>query len=219
MRVDPRRPTSEVYDVIEVDEIAARFRRRADAFDTTVAGVPPGRWADPSPCAEWTARDVVGHVVDMHQAVLRPVGRALSPAPSVGEDPLAAFRAARADVEAMLADHDVAERVVDTPMGRSTAAAHVDGVVSQDMVLHRWDLARATGQDDTIDPDEVARLWPEVSTMPEAMRTPGAFGPGIVVFGPQVLVPADASLQDRLLGAIGRDPGFTPRSEGLRGHR
>lgn len=194
----------------EADDIAERFRRRADAFGATAAGVAPDRWDDPSPCAEWTARDVVGHVVDMHQAVLRPVGRALSPAPSVVEDPVGAFRAARADVEAMLADPAVADQVVDTPMGTSTAAAHVDGVVSADMVLHRWDLARATGQDDTIDPDEVARMWPEVSTMPEVMRTPGAFGPGIVVFGPEVAVPADAPLQDRLLGAIGRDPGFAP---------
>ncbi|MGD9989527.1 TIGR03086 family metal-binding protein [Pseudonocardia sp.] len=194
-----------------LDGIVARFRRRAEAFGATVAAVSPDRWADPSPCAEWTARDVVGHVVDMHQAVLKPVGRALSPAPSVDDDPLAAFLAARADVESMLADPEVAGRPVDTPMGRATAAGHVDAVVSTDMVLHRWDLARATGQDDTIDPAEVERLWPTMSTMPEMMRTPEAFGPGIVVFGPVVPVPGDAPLQDRLLGAAGRDPHFTPR--------
>ena len=40
----------------------------------------------------------------------------------------------------------------------------------------------------------------------EKYRTPGAFGEGIEVYGPEVPVPADAPLQDRLLGLIGRQP-------------
>jgi hypothetical protein len=43
----------------------------------------------------------------------------------------------------------------------------------------------------------------------ERNRTPGAFGPGIEVFGPAMPVPADAALQDRLLGLIGRDPNWS----------
>ncbi|GAY11820.1 TIGR03086 family metal-binding protein [Pseudonocardia sp. N23] len=196
-----------------VDDLAGkapRFRRCADAFGAKVAAVPPERWADPSPCVEWTARDVVGHVVNLHQAALVPVGRALSPAPTVEEDPFEAIRAARADVEAVLADPAVAGRLVDTPVGVMPAATHVDRVVSVEMVLHGWDLARATGQDDEIDPAEVERLWPRMSTMSEELRTPGTLGPRIVVFGPEVPVPADAPLQDRLLGAIGRDPHQKP---------
>jgi hypothetical protein len=60
-----------------------------------------------------------------------------------------------------------------------------------------------------MDPDEVANYWSGMSSMPaeqlEMLRTPEAFGPGIVVFGPEVKVPEDAPLQDRLLGLIGRD--------------
>ena len=91
-------------------------------------------------------------------------------------------------------------------MGRMSIAEHIDGVVSADLVLHRWDLARAAGLDDTIDPDEVARMWPGIEQIPDEMRIPDHFGPGVVVFGPEVPVPADAPLQDRLLGKIGRDP-------------
>jgi hypothetical protein len=61
-----------------------------------------------------------------------------------------------------------------------------------------------------MDPDDVARLWAATSAIPaelmETYRTPGAFGPGVEVFGPEVAVPEDAPLQDRLLGLIGRNP-------------
>ncbi|RBQ18557.1 TIGR03086 family protein [Spongiactinospora rosea] len=193
-------------------EIADRYRRRADAFARTIDGVRPEQWADPSPCADWDARDVVRHIIDMHAVMLAPLGRTLSPAPGVDTDPAAAFRAARADVEAILDDPAVAAAKCDTPAGRVSAEDHVDRVVSDDLPLHGWDLARATGQDDTIDPVDVERLWAGTSSLPaellEQFRTPGAFGPGVVVFGPEVKVPADAPVQDRLLGMIGRDPAW-----------
>jgi hypothetical protein len=57
-------------------------------------------------------------------------------------------------------------------------------------------------------------MWAAMSAIPaellEQFRTPGAFGPGVEVFGPEVTVPADAPLQDRLLGLIGRDPAWAP---------
>lgn len=190
-----------------MSEIADRYRRRADAFEHKVAGVAPDQWANQSPCAEWTARDLVGHVVDMHTAMLQPLDRRPHPGPSVDEDPLAAFVNARAGIEAVLDDPTLAATECNTPMGPATAADHIDQVASADLVVHGWDLARATGQDDTIDPEEVERMWPVAQAMDERMRVPGAFGPGIVVFGPEVPVPHSAPLQDRLLGLLGRDPG------------
>lgn len=196
------------------DSIADRYRRRADAFERLVAAVRPDQWDDPSPCAAWTVRDVVGHIVDMHGVIFRPLNRTLSPAPALADDPLGTFKAARADVEAILDEPAQAGLEVDAPMGRMTVEQHVDQVPSTDMVLHGWDLARATGQDATIDPAEVEALWSAMSSIPaelmEQFRTPGAFGPGVEVFGPEVRVPADAPLQDRLLGLIGRDPAWAP---------
>jgi len=190
-----------------MSEVAERYRRRADIFESKVAAVQPDEWGNQSPCQDWTARDVVGHIVDMHAVMLRPLDRELTPAPSVQDDPLAAFTSARADIEAVLDDPDAAARPCDTPMGSVTAENHIDGVVSEDMVIHGWDLARATEQDDTIDPYELERMWPAVQKIGPELRTPGAFGPGIVVFGPEVTVSADAPLQDRVLGLLGRDPG------------
>ena len=184
-----------------MNEIVERYGRRADKFEGYVAAVRPDQWGNQSPCEEWKARDVVGHIVMMHDVMLRPLGRELSPAPSVEDDPLAAFRSARADVAAVLADPTLAKQEVPTPMGPMILEDHIDQVVSADMVLHGWDLARATGQDETMDPVEVEVAWAGLSSFPDdsILRQPG-------VFGPRVEVPEDASTQDKLLGFIGRNP-------------
>jgi uncharacterized protein (TIGR03086 family) len=192
------------------ETVAARYTRRSDAFAATVAAVADGDWSRPSPCADWDARDVVRHVVDMHAVMLRPYGRPPRPAPSVDDDPAAALRAARADVQELLDDPVLAAQPTESPAGTMPGAEMVDRVVSEDLVVHRWDLARATGQDDAIDPGELARMWPGLQEIPDVMRVPGAFGPGIVVFGPAVEVPPDAPLQDRALGLLGRDPAWAP---------
>jgi uncharacterized protein (TIGR03086 family) len=197
-----------------MSEIAGRYRRHADAFERKVVAVRPEQWANQSPCEAWDARGVVGHIVVMHGVMLRPLDRELSSAPSVADDPVGAFRAARADIEAVLDDPALADRECDTPNGRMTVEQQIGEVVSDDLVLHGWDLARATGQDDTMDPDDVERLWSITTAIPPELmqkyRTPGAFGPGVEVYGPEVKVSEDAALQDRLLGLIGRDPGWLP---------
>jgi len=194
--------------------ISDRFRRRAETFERRVAAVQTDQWPNRSPCGEWDARGVVDHIVSMHGYMLRPLDRTLSPAPSVQQDPLGAFRAARADVQALLDDPRFADLECDTPAGRMTFEQQVDQVVSDDLVMHGWDLARATGQDETMDPEDVDRLWGMIDAIPPDLmtkyRTPGAFGPGVEVFGPEVLVPEDAPLQDRLLGMIGRNPARHP---------
>jgi uncharacterized protein (TIGR03086 family) len=195
--------------------VADRYRRHADAFGRKVGAVRSDQWSNQSPCEAWNARDVVDHIVVMHGVMLGPVGREPRPAPSVNEDPLGAFQAARADVEAVLDDPELAGAECDTPNGRMAVEQQIDEVVSDDLVLHGWDLARATGQDDAMEPEDVERLWSITTAIPpelmEKYRTPGAFGPGIEVFGPEVEIPEDAPLQDRLLALIGRDPGWSPR--------
>ena len=186
-------------------DIGDRYRRRAKAFETKVAAVNAGDWGNQSPCVKWSARDVVDHVVAMHGYMFGPVGRSFA-----GDDPLTTFREARAAVEEVLDNPELAAQELDTPTGRMTAEAQIDQVVSDDLVLHGWDLARATGQDEAMDREDVERLWRTTTAIPAEMmtlyRTPGAFGPDVEVFGPEVAVPADAPLQDRLLGFIGRDP-------------
>jgi uncharacterized protein (TIGR03086 family) len=187
-------------------EIAERYRRRAEAFERKVAGVHADQWRNQSPCAKWTAQDVVDHVVEMHGVMLKPVARKLEPA----DDPLTAFQEARAAIEDVLEDPIAALTETDTPAGRMTAEQQIDQVISDDLVLHGWDLARATDQDETMEAVDLERLWAAAVDVPpelmEKYRTSGAFGAGIEVYGPEVPVPPDAPLQDRLLGLLGREP-------------
>jgi uncharacterized protein (TIGR03086 family) len=180
-------------------EIADRIRRLSDAFERKVASVPADRWASPSPCAGWDARDVVRHVVDVHAMMLKPTGRPPGPAPSVDDDPLEAFRRARADVAAVLADPVLAGTEYDGFFGRTRVERTIDDFLGFDLVVHGWDLARAAGLDDTIEPGEVARLAGMAEQLGDTMRTSGAFGP-------QVAAGEDESPQDRLLGLLGRVP-------------
>jgi uncharacterized protein (TIGR03086 family) len=179
--------------------IADRYRKLADAFEAKIAAVPPDDWSKQSPCTEWTARDLVSHVVDVHGMMLKPLNRTLRGGPSIDDDPLGAFRSARADVEEVLDDPQLAGTEYDGQFGRSKVENTIDQFLGFDLVVHGWDLARATGQDDTMDPDEVVAVTKAAEGLGDSMRQYGATGP-------QVPVPDDASAQDKLLGLLGRDP-------------
>lgn len=75
----------------------------------------------------------------------------------------------------------------------------VDRFYTSDVFMHTWDLARATGQDERLDPQTCADLLAEMAPIEELMRSSGQYGP-------RVPVPGDAGAQTRLLGFIGRDP-------------
>jgi len=183
-----------------MNAIADRYRTLADAFEAKVAGVRPDDWSNASPCADWSARDVVAHVIEVHGMMVRPLDTGLSDAPEVADDPLAAFRSARADLERVLDDPAVADAEYDGMFGRTSVAATVDRFLGFDLVVHGWDLARATGQDETIPGAEVDRVLAFVEQIgTSTMRENG-------VTGPEVPVPPDAPAQDRMLGLLGRNP-------------
>jgi len=180
-------------------EISDRYRRNADAFAATVAAVPPDRWGAPSPCEEWDARAVVAHVVAGHGIFEGMVDRELAPHPSADDDPAAAFAAVRAQVQAELDDPELADVEFDGFFGRTSFAQAVDRFMSADLVVHRWDLARAAGSDVEIPADEIARILSESESWGDAMRSPGTFGP-------EVEPPAGADEQTRFLCFLGRRP-------------
>lgn len=180
--------------------ISARYRRNADHFAELVAGVSSDRWSSASPCEGWTARDVVRHVVDTQQLFLGFVGAGLGDVPSVDDDPAAAWDAARGVVQRRLDDPTLAGEEFDGLLGRSTFEDAVDRFLSSDLVVHGWDLARATGQDFGVDTAEAERVLTDAEQFPaEGFRSP-------MVAGPEVPVAADADAVTRMVAFYGRTP-------------
>jgi uncharacterized protein (TIGR03086 family) len=179
--------------------VADRYRRLAASFTDRVASVEPADWSNPSPCEGWTALDVVQHVVDSEASFLGTVGRELDGVPSVGDDPLAAWATVRDTVQACLDDPVVATTTYTGFFGETTFEATVDRFYGMDLVVHGWDLARAAGLDERIDPDEARRVLADAAELGDALRTPG-------VCGPAVEPPTGADDQARLLAFLGRQP-------------
>jgi len=180
-------------------DLADRYRRHATRFAEKVAAVPADRWEAPTPCEDWTARDLVEHVIASQGMFEGLVGRTIEPGPAVGVDPEGAVTAAFDQIQAHLEDPATADEEFDGFFGRTTFAAAVDRFLTFDLIVHGWDLARAAGLDDSIAPDEIPRLVEAVEAFGPAMRSPGAIGPPLDP-------PPGADAQATLIALLGRHP-------------
>lgn len=186
---------------------AEEHRRVAGIFTERVGGVSD--WDAPAPVDGWLARDVVRHLVEWFPSFLEHgAGVTLAHGPSVDDDPVAAWRVHSDAVQELLDDPGTAARLLANPnIGELPLDLAVDRFYTADVFMHTWDLARASGQDETLDPDKCAEMLEGMMAFEDAMRSSGQYGP-------RVEVPADADVQTQLLGFIGRDPlaGRTPVS-------
>ena len=162
-------------------------------------------WDAPSPVAGWTARDVVRHLVEWLPAFLAGGSSVRLPAgPSVDDDPVGAWQAHADAVQALLDDPATAALTLSNPhIGEVRLDHAIDQFYTSDVFMHTWDLARATGQDDRLDPEFCALLLSGMEPMEDVIRSSGQYGP-------RVPVKDDADTQTKLLAFIGRDPQWTP---------
>ena len=184
---------------------SAEHRRVAGRFTELVRATPPERWDDPSPVAAWRARDVVGHLVEWLPGFLEAgAGVRLPQGPSVADDPVGAWQVHTDAVQALLDDPGTAALVLENRhVGKVPLPEAIDRFYTGDVFLHTWDLARATGQDVTLDPEKCAVMLAGMEPLDDLLRQSGQYGP-------KVPVPDDADVQTRLIGFIGRDPYFVP---------
>jgi uncharacterized protein (TIGR03086 family) len=180
---------------------ADRYRRVAGTFTDRVKGVSEAAWDNPAPPQGWVARDVVAHLTEWFPPFLHDgSGISLPHGPSVREDPLAAWTAMSDAVQALLDDPGTSERVFDHPrVGRYPLDQAIDMFFLGDVFLHTWDLSRATGQDETLEPTMAAQMLAGMEPWDAILRDSGQYGP-------RVEVPADADVQTRLIAFIGRQP-------------
>jgi uncharacterized protein (TIGR03086 family) len=187
-------------------EPAEEHRSIAGTFGERTRGVAADGWDAQSPVADWRARDVVRHLVEWFPSFLAGGSDIkLPPAPSLDDDPVAAWEQhARA-----------VQDVLDDPANASVLFTHshvpemplpvaISQFYTNDIFMHTWDLARATGQDDRLDEDRCRMMFEGMEPLDEMLRQSGQYGA-------RVPVPDDAGWQAKLLGFIGRDPEWRPQ--------
>lgn len=172
-------------------------------FDHVARLAGPDDWDRPSPCDSWTAKHVVGHVLAIQryfesliegtEATMNPM---VDPDRHAGDDPYAAWAAARDAVLASVDRPGVLNRVVKGFSGPSPVDDMI-GFNVADTTIHSWDLARALSVDDRLGPDCVARAIANVEPVAERLRAGG-------MFGEAVHVGATTDPQKRLLALTGR---------------
>lgn len=169
-------------------------------FTAIVRQVPADAWHAPTPCTEWDAAALVEYVIGFHQfLLLAPLGvRAHRPRTGTLERWLASERA----ILSVLDDPDTLDRPASYFDGATRRPAELLPALADDTLVHTWDLARAVGLPDRLDAEACDRAY--------ANRR-SSDGAGSDLFSAPVVVPADAPVQERLLGVLGRDPAWRAR--------
>ncbi|GAA2128120.1 TIGR03086 family metal-binding protein [Nocardioides bigeumensis] len=180
---------------------AERHLLVAGTFSDRVRGTAD--WDVPAPVDGWTARDVVRHLVEWFPGFLAMGSDATLPTgPPVDDDPVAAWQVHADGVQAVLDDPASADKLFSNQhTGTLPLRDAVDRFYTSDVFMHTWDLARATGQEETLDPAFCQELLTGMEPIEDMMRGSGQYGP-------RVAVADDAPVQEQMLGFIGRDPGW-----------
>ena len=182
---------------LAMTEVQDAYRRVAKGFSAAVRAAAPDKWGAQSPCEQWTARDVVAHVVAGHRGVIAGI-RGGEPAPlGADEDPGRAWEEASRALDEITGEPETLAREIDGPAGKMPAGQLIGQFVTMDMLVHTWDLARAIGADERLDEESVRRAYDTVKPMDAMIRRPG-------VFGPRLEPPAGADPQTEFLYFLGR---------------
>lgn len=190
---------------------SALVARAATPMNEIVHAIAPDQLRAVTPCTEYDVRGLLNHLLFWAPSLEAAARKEFVPPPAQSES------------EVVLADGDWA-RAVDLQLDRSVAAwsrpaawegithmgsprelpaGMVGGMVLSELVVHGWDLARATGQHAEWDPELLVFVHDEVAKTAEQGREMG-------VYGPAVEVTDEAPTLDRVLGLTGRDPGWAP---------
>jgi uncharacterized protein (TIGR03086 family) len=189
------------------DPVSSRLLQRAcDSTGTVLAAVHPADLGRPTPCALWTVRDVVNHVL-ASAAFFAELAEAGEVADRDEEDPdftggdfngtfshhagrlVAAFNAPAA-----------MDKIMKMPVGELPGSV-CNWIAAGDVFTHGWDLAKATGQPTDLEPELAGALLARITPLlPDSMRGPEGQAP----FGPRVEVTDSVPPADRLAAFQGR---------------
>lgn len=188
-------------------DVAALHRRTVESWESRVEAVAGDQWESPTPCSDWSVRDLVNHVVGeelwtvplVSGSTIAQVGNRFE-GDVLGEDPVAVSRRAADDAIAVVDQRVPSGGKVHLSYGDESMAEYVHQLAA-DHLVHGWDLAAAIGADTTMDHDLVTEVSTWFADREAMYRAGGAIGPHLDRTG-------DA--QTDLLAAFGRDARWRP---------
>ncbi len=182
------------------------FARALAAVEPLIDAVTPAQLDSPTPLPGWTVRTLIQHLAEVN-AEFAGIARG-EPAPEEGVDPtkagngnpIAAFHQAARVAQAVFSRPGMPERTYRFPWGEEPGAKIVQHVIDE-LLIHGWDLARATGQSPPFPDDLVEQSFESwQSWFAEWPRSAGNN------FGPEQPAPPDAQPIGRLAAFLGRRP-------------
>jgi uncharacterized protein (TIGR03086 family) len=194
------------------DALLVSLATAHDGAAGLVAAVDGRQWDQPTPCSDWTVRQLVNHLVGGNRLTARVVRGEPLPPPDqlgrrghvdqLGDDPAGAYRSTADEVLAALSVPGALDRTYTLPAGTlpGPGVAHLRAV---ETLVHGWDLARGTGQEPPFPEDlceqELSFSRDLLDRMPVERRP----------FAPSRPVAEEAPAIDRLAALLGRTP-WTP---------
>lgn len=179
------------------------YGRAVEEFGARVRAVGEDQWDRPTPCTDWDVRHLVNHLVSesrwapplLEGKTIEEVGDRFE-GDLLGDDPKAAWEAAAEEAITAVGQEGALGRTVHVSFGDISGEEYVTQLTA-DHCIHAWDLARAIGGDERLDPEVVDFVYRYLEPRAEGWRKAGAFGP-------EVEMPLGADPQTRLLAITGR---------------
>jgi uncharacterized protein (TIGR03086 family) len=174
--------------------------RAFDAVAGLISNIRADQWSAPTPCTDWTVRQVVNHLIGMNRVFVALLAdQPPPPRPSADhaeDDPVGAYRRSAAALLAAFGRPGVLERTYHGPLGTATGAERLQ-IRLYDLLAHGWDLAQATEQPTGLPEDLAEQSLAFARTQLTGQARPGRFGPAQIA-GEQ------ASAIERLVAFLGR---------------
>ena len=168
-----------------MSDIAELHTQALDHTGRVVTGIGPGRWVADTPCAGWDVRALLNHLVagNLWAAELGAGGTIEGTGDRLdgdllGDDPKGAWRRAAAAAVAASDGAVGLDRKVHLSFGDTTADDYI-GERVLDLAMHAWDLARAIGANESLDPVVVEGASKVLAEKEDLWRSAGALGPAV----------------------------------------
>ena len=193
-------------------ELSSLHHRTVETWAERVRAVRPEQWGWPTPCHDWSVRDLVNHVAGedlwtvplMQGSSIEEVGDRFD-GDVIGDDPVTTSLAAAMEATRVVAERLPAGGTVQLSYGEEQMEEYVRQLAA-DHLIHGWDLAAAVGAETRLDPELVSEVATWFSSREDLYREAGAVGPRTSSRGDP---------QGALLAGFGRQPAWGANHAGL----